>query len=84
MTRDQIAEQYGEELLFLDPPYFDGAIIGVVHQFMHPTVCYDTNKVINILMEHDGMTEDEAYEYFDYNILGAWTGEHTPSFLESL
>lgn len=84
MTRDEIVEQYGEELLFMDPSYYDAAIIGVVHQFMHATVCYDVNKIIEILAEQDGMTQEEAIEFFDYNILGAWVGEKTPSFLERL
>jgi hypothetical protein len=43
-------------------------------------ICYDTDKVIEILMED--MSEDEAWEYFEYNVLGAWVGEHTPVFLE--
>lgn len=84
MTRDEIAEMYGEDLLFMDPEYFDDAIIGVVHQFNKPTVCYSIDKVIGLLMSHDGMEEEEALEYFDFNIIGAWMGEHTPSFLEAL
>ena len=84
MTRDDIAEQFGEDLLFMEPEYFDRAIIGVVHQFMHATVCYDIQKVIAVLMKHENLTEEEAIEYFDYNIIGSWVGEKTPSFLESL
>lgn len=84
MIRDQIAEMYDDGLLFVDPPYFDAAIVGVVQQFDHATVCYSTEKVLKILMEHDGMDYDEAVEYFQFNIIGAWVGENTPSFLEEL
>lgn len=28
------------------------------------------------------MTEEEAIEYFEYNILGSYMGENTPVFLE--
>ena len=28
------------------------------------------------------MTNNEAYEYFHFNILGAWMGEGTPCFLK--
>ena len=28
-----------------------------------------------------GMTEEDAVEYFDYNVQGAWVGEGTPIFL---
>jgi cobalamin biosynthesis Co2+ chelatase CbiK len=36
--------------------------------------------------DEEGLTIDEikekmAWEYFDYNILGAWMGEGTPVFL---
>jgi hypothetical protein len=27
------------------------------------------------------MTYEEAMEYFDYNILGAWMGEYTPVYI---
>jgi hypothetical protein len=29
-------------------------------------------------MEKDGMTEEEAYEFVDFNIAGAYMGEETP------
>ena len=28
------------------------------------------------------MSDEEAMEYFDFNVIGAWVGEHTPVFLE--
>jgi len=82
MIRERIAEMYDDALLFLDPPHFDAAIVGVVQQFDHATVCYSVDKVLEILMEHDGMSDEEAIEYFEFNIIGAWMGENTPSFLE--
>jgi hypothetical protein len=30
------------------------------------------------------MSEEEAWEYFDFNIAGAYVGEHTPFFLEKM
>ena len=29
----------------------------------------------------DGMTDEEAMEYFEFNVVGAWMGEGTPIFL---
>jgi hypothetical protein len=29
----------------------------------------------------DGMTDEEAIEYFEYNQIGAWVGEQTPCFI---
>ena len=81
MTRDEIAE-FNEELLMFLPDYFDKAIVGLVTNIKTQEVCYDVNKIIKILMKEDKMTEEEAREYFEFNILGAWVGEHTPVYLE--
>lgn len=60
---------------------FDEAIIGV------GAVCgskeiliYDANKCIDILMQRDEMSYEEATEFFDYNVRGAYMGEGTPMF----
>jgi hypothetical protein len=33
-------------------------------------------------MVRDGMTMDEAEEYYDYNILGLYAGDQNPVFLD--
>jgi hypothetical protein len=50
-----------------------------------PIVAYDTDKIIEILMEDmkevDSLESDrylDAIEHFDYNIDGAYVGEFTP------
>jgi hypothetical protein len=80
MNREHLREFY-PELLVMDQPYLDTAILGVVTRMGLEAVCYDENKVIELLMEHDNMTEEEAIEYMEYNMKGAWVGEHTPVFL---
>jgi hypothetical protein len=40
--------------------------------------------MLEIMIERDGMTYEEAREYFDFNILGAWMGEFTPIFITNL
>jgi hypothetical protein len=63
---------------------FDDAIIGLAERInLGPVVAYDTEKMIDIMVERDGMTYEEAIEYFDYNILGAWMGEYTPVFIQT-
>jgi len=32
-------------------------------------------------MNRDGMSYEEAIEYFDFNVTGAYVGEHTPMFI---
>ena len=79
MNRKEIAEQY-PELLVADG--FDKAILGVSQQFNSLSVAYDRNKCIEILMTRDNMTQLEAVEYFEFNVVGSYVGEHTPSFIE--
>jgi len=81
ITRKDIEENYPEDkLLFADG--FDDAIVGVSHQFNSLSVAYDKNKVLGILMARDEeMTRDDAEEYFSFNIIGSYVGEHTPSFI---
>lgn len=83
MTREEMAEEYGDELLFLDPPEsFDRCILGVAFRCgMEPVVLYDKHEVINSLML-GGMSLDEAMECFEFNTAGAYVGPHTPMFLE--
>ena len=33
-------------------------------------------------MTRDGMTEEEAQEYFDFNVEGAYMGEKTPIWVD--
>jgi len=80
-TRTAWAEQAGEELLFLDPPEYDAAIVGIGHRFNNTFLIYDLAKVLAILQSW-GMSPEIAREFFDFNIVGAWVGDQTPAFLE--
>lgn len=61
---------------------FDEAIIGIAERInLGPVVAYSVEKIINILMTRDGMTYEEAIEFYDYNIIGSWVGEYTPIFI---
>lgn len=74
-------ERFGEDedgLLVMDG--FDDCIIGVGQRFTDCFVIYDFKKVIEKLMS-DGMTEEEAEEYHQYNQVGAWIGPRTPVFV---
>jgi hypothetical protein len=69
-----------EDMLCMDG--YDDCIAGVVERFgQEPIVCYDRNKVLNKLMD-DGLTSEEAVEFFEYNQIGAWVGEKTPCFID--
>lgn len=63
----------------------DDAIVGVgVRCGRPPLVVYNVERVIDILMGRDGMTYQDAVEYFEYNVEGAWVGETTPIWLYEL
>ena len=55
-------------------------MIGRGQQFNTDFYVYSHSRCIEILMR-EGMTEEEALEYFDYNVQGAWVGEGTPIFV---
>lgn len=84
--REQLIDQYldGEELfLFLDPEYFDEAIIGVAQNAQGMVaVAYSEPKIIELLIRHDKMDPDEAVEWFQFNILGSYLGENTPLYID--
>ena len=42
---------------------------------------YSTDQIVQTLVERDGMTPDEAIEFFDFNIAGAYVGEYTPIYM---
>ena len=60
----------------------DDAIIGVgVRCGQPPIVVYSVDRVIEILMDRNGMTNAEAFEFFEYNIESVWTGNCTPVWM---
>jgi len=60
---------------------YDDCVVGTVTRFgISPVLCYDLHKVI-CKMIADGMSEEEAYEYYNFNMLGAWVGDGTPAFI---
>jgi hypothetical protein len=63
----------------------DDAIIGLAFRHVSvpsPVLCYDQSKIVEILMVRDGMTFEEAQEFFEFNIACLWAGDGTPIFLE--
>lgn len=72
---EHIIEWFPEDE-FLKADGFDDAIIGVDEFSMR--LIYSVSKCIEILKKD--MDEEEAVEYFEYNVKGAYMGEKTPIF----
>ena len=65
----------------LTPDGFEKCLVGICYQVGRPPVaCYDYEKCIKKLMK-DGMSHEEAVEYFEFNTLGSYVGENTPVFV---
>ena len=58
---------------------FEGAIVGVVESQCGFSALYSYTKCIDILKRD--MSEDDAIEYFDYNVLGLRLEYNPPIFL---
>ena len=61
---------------------FDAAFVGYGYQHGSDALAiYDEDKCIKILIERDDMTEEQAVDYFYYNVKGAFVGDGTPIFM---
>ena len=81
MTIEEACEQH-PEILLCDG--FDNAFVGVARRCgMEDVAVYDEEKIIQKLMEDD-LTEEEAWEHFQFNIEGAYVGERTPMFMSAI
>ena len=78
---DSLTEFEDDQVLYADG--FEEAFFGVVMKAGAPPVAgYDQDKCISLLMNRDGMDYEEAWEYFGFNVQGAYMGKHTPSFID--
>lgn len=75
---DDLAITEGIDLIFLEG--HDDAIVGLGRQFNKNAVVYNKSKIIENLCKD--MSEEEAEEWFEFNIVGSYVGESTPIFLE--
>ena len=71
---NEISENFDEEYIIADG--FDKAIIGV----WDGKVVYSRPKILEILSKD--MSYEEAIEFFDFNIEGAYIGKNTPIYIE--
>jgi hypothetical protein len=48
-----------------------------------PRAVYSQERYINVLVERDGMTLEDAQDFFGFNVLGANIGEQQPLFIQT-
>ena len=82
MTRELIEEfvtETGhEDVLLADN--LDGAFIGLT---TNGIAVYDRQRCVECMTE-EGMDDEEAIEYLEYNTFSAYVGEKTPLFIDVL
>lgn len=71
----EILEAY-PDASFMIADGFNEAVIGVCGD----KLVYSIEKIIEKLMED--MSEEDAWEYYSYNIEGSYVGEKTPLYVE--
>jgi hypothetical protein len=62
---------------------FNGAILYIGRRFSDEVVVYDYDKCVEILVKRDKMDADDAVEWIEYNMIGAYLGEQTPIFVSA-
>ena len=61
----------------------DEALIGTAYRIdLGEILVYDYDKCVEIFMDINDWTEEEAIEWGDYNGVGAYIGEGTPVFVK--
>ena len=80
MTTIELLAELNPDALTADG--LEAALVGYTVNHHHPTVAvYDIEKCIDVLVERDGMTPDEADEFLSFNTLGAYVGENGPLYV---
>lgn len=76
LAQEELREE-NPDALFLDE--LDDALIGIGQQAgQDPIAIYSEQAIVKILTNSWGMSSEEAYEYYYFNIAGAWLGPETP------
>jgi len=74
-----LLEEENPEALLLDG--FENALIGVARRCGQPVLAvYDQDIIIQTLIEQ-GMDAEDAVEFYEFNVAGAWVGPMTPIIL---
>lgn len=68
-VKDYICDMGYEDTIVIDGEAYADAFIGITSNGI---AIYDYEMMVEGLMKHDGMTEEEAMEWIDYNIIGAY------------
>ena len=80
-------EELPDELVVLgkegeEADSFRPCMMGIIYGAdVSDRVVYDSDMVIDTLMKNNDWDHEEAREWFDFNILGAYVGEGSPVYM---
>ena len=77
---EELVEQLEENECLLADGY-EAALIGIT-EGANPVAVYNSDLCVECLMKQ-GMTREDAVEWFYYNTIGVYAGEKTPVFLKT-
>lgn len=87
ITREEIQKHLeetledGETIKLADG--MEAGFLGIARQFNKAFAVYDRDRCLASLMQQ-GMNLSEAQEWMGYNVEGAYVGEDTPAFLQTM
>ena len=74
-------EDENPEALFADG--FDDAIIGICRKAGDSSVvAYSYEKCVEVLINQQEMSPEDAIEWMEFNVVSAYMGPHTPVFID--
>lgn len=79
---DDYAATDGLELVLVTWDHLDRAIVGIARQYPSVTaVVYDYEAMVQILVDEQEMSDEDAREYVDFNVVQSYVGPGTPMTL---
>lgn len=64
---------------------FNRGFLGMVQEWNgRVRAVYDFDRCVRVLVRRDKMTEEEAVEFMEFNVVGSYVGEETPLFVKRM
>jgi hypothetical protein len=77
--QDYCNTYFDESVILADG--FELAFLGCGYSYSGSYAIYNLGTCIEILMQRDDMSFDDAEEFIEYNVIGAFVGDRMPVFL---
>jgi len=79
---DEIVEYWAtidQDVEILKADGYDDCVLGYDYSWDGTIrLIYSVKQIIDKMIKEDGMTDEEAVEYFEFNMRGSYVGEQTP------